>query len=155
MTEHFTFDGEARWLKVFEPDQYQDGPKRYVVNLLVDEENHDNFLDSGIRTRVREEEGKYLLKFVRDHDAKELTSGDKIGGGRPNIVDADGEKWTKGVIGNGSKIRVSVSVYDTKMGKGHRLNSIKVLEHVPFDDDRREREEEPSSAEKPKKGLPF
>jgi hypothetical protein len=37
------------------------------------------------------------------------------------------------LIGNGSKVKVSVAVYDTVKGKGQRLESIQVLDLIEYE----------------------
>ena len=62
--------------------------------------------------------------------------------GSPTVLKSDGTKWDMdidGLIGNGSIVAVTLSVYDTsrKSIVGTRLDRVKVLEHVkpPSDDD--------------------
>ena len=57
------------------------------------------------------------------------------------VVKSDGTTWdmdVDGLIGNGSTVAVTLSVYDTRKSiVGTRLDRVKVLEHVkpPSDDD--------------------
>lgn len=41
-------------------------------------------------------------------------------------------KGTPTLIGNGSEVEVTVAVYDTQMGKGQRLESVKVLDLIEY-----------------------
>jgi hypothetical protein len=67
-----------------------------------------------------------------------LTDGTVIdNGGEPEMYGPDGEPWDidkDGLIGNGSKVKVYLSVYSTsrKAIFGTRLEGVKVIDHVEF-----------------------
>ena len=63
---------------------------------------------------------------------------EQYGGGEPKVLRADGTPWdlnTDGFIGNGSEVEVILQVYDTKNTRifGTRLDTVKVLNHVPYE----------------------
>jgi hypothetical protein len=63
---------------------------------------------------------------------------EKFGGGEPKILRADDTPWdlnADGMIGNGSEVEVTLAVYDTSRKNivGSRLDSVKVLKHVPYE----------------------
>ena len=63
---------------------------------------------------------------------------ENYGGGEPKVVRADDTPWdveTDKLIGNGSEVEVTISVYDTKRKGivGTRLDKVKVLTHVPYE----------------------
>jgi len=63
---------------------------------------------------------------------------EKFGGGEPKVLRADDTTWnlnTDGMIGNGSEVEVTIAVYDTSRKNivGSRLDSVKVLKHVPYE----------------------
>lgn len=126
----YSFEGIAKWCKHDKPD-----PKygRYSVDLYLDADSLKKFVDSGLQLQVREDEDGKFVKFARVH--KKLVKDDLVTFGPPKVYDADGNEWKQGVnIGNGSHLRVQVSVFPTIKGNGHRLEAIKVLTHVPYGD---------------------
>ena len=71
------------------------------------------------------------VRFVR-----KFNTGRDWDSGSPVVVKSDGTKWdmdVDGLIGNGSTVAVTLSVYDTRRKSivGTRLDRVKVLEHVP------------------------
>ena len=56
--------------------------------------------------------------------------------GPPTVYSPSGSTWDSeadGLIGNGSVGVVYLDVYDTKMGKGCRLNGVQVIDHIVFE----------------------
>lgn len=75
---------------------------------------------------------KVKVKFKRKHDAPYTY------GGAPQVAHVDGTPWDideDGLIGNGSKGILYVSVYEAGGLKGTRLDGIQVLEHVEYQSD--------------------
>ena len=123
--------GKAQWAKVFEynKDKNEDfhGPGgAYTLDLLVDKEELDAFTSTGSRINPKAGEGGMLIKFKRKHVHPTIDAF----GGPPQVVDADKNEWDGSLIGNDSEVEVAYTVYDTKMGKGTRLEGIRVIEHV-------------------------
>jgi hypothetical protein len=63
---------------------------------------------------------------------------EQYGGGEAKIVRADDTPWdinTDGLIGNGSEVEVTISVYDTSRRNivGTRLDKVKVINNVPYE----------------------
>jgi hypothetical protein len=78
-----------------------------------------------------ENQGLTRVKFKRKWQ-------EKFGGGEPRVIRADDTSWdlnTDGMIGNGSEVEVTIAVYDTSRKNivGSRLDSVKVLKHVPYE----------------------
>lgn len=67
---------------------------------------------------------KHLLKRADDTENEPI-----------RIVDAQGRKWSGGLIGNGTVADVKVRVVDYGPGsdKGTYIQAIRVLDHVPFE----------------------
>lgn len=123
--------GKSHWAKVFphSKDKNEDfhGPGgAYTIELEVDTEEHDKFIATGSRTKPRITEDGVLIKFKRKHTHPSI----EVFGGPPQVVDADKNEWDGTLIGNGSEVEVAYTVYDTKMGKGTRLEGIRVLDLV-------------------------
>jgi len=72
------------------------------------------------------------VKLVRKHDAPFTY------GGPPQVAHVDGTPWDindDGLIGNGSKGVLYVSVYEAGGLKGTRLDGVQVIDHVSYESD--------------------
>jgi streptogramin lyase len=133
--------GELMYPQVFEFNRDKTGPNdawkakggATKLTLIMDQENKDKLVASGSRMKITDmDDGRYLVQLRRFwvHDTyPEL-------GGTPDVVDASGKQWNveeNGLIGNGSTAFVKVNVYDTKTGKGTRLEGVQVINHVPYE----------------------
>jgi hypothetical protein len=132
------------------------GAKRYKAGLYPNEESMAEFVRSGIQKGVKEDENGKYFEVTRDQTR---TFGDVITKFAPPIVygkdgavirqyvDADGKtvrSWLlatedepkavgeKILIGNGSEVELTVAVFDTRKGKGQRLESVKVLDLIEY-----------------------
>ncbi len=164
-TEYFNVKGSVKWVKVYEPDEYA-GAKRWMVNFYpFDGKEWEKIQKSGIQTQTKsDDDGKYITlrrpttKVIKD-DLVIFCPPEITGAVNVQYLNPEGERirsYTKGEfkgdvilkgekqnIDNGSVVIVNFCVYDTKQGKGHRLESLKVLDLV-----QREKSEEVSEDEK-------
>ena len=135
-TKTIELTGTLEWAKLFEGnrdngeyDIETDGAT--TVDLIMDDKTLKAMKDAGIRKSAKESEGGYRVKFKRpwkDKFDREWAAGP------PKVFGPDGSEWDDGaLIGNGSVGVVFVDVYDTKMGKGCRLNGVQVIDHVSFE----------------------
>lgn len=140
--------GIAEWAKVFPQNRdhkgyegaYEDSDGACTVDLIMDDSNLSLLQASrSMKKGTPDKDGRGTkVKFVRKYD-----TGLDWNSGPPVILKSDDTKWdldVDGFIGNGSKVEVHVSVYDTKYKDkcGTRLDKIKVLElerYVVPDDD--------------------
>lgn len=122
-TKNYTFEGPCQWAKLIDPDQKYG---HYCIDVQLDEAQQKVYKEAGCQSKLR----NGYATFRRA--PKRLTAkGDLLDFGKPTVTDAAGNAFDK-LIGNGSKVRVNVSVYDTSKGPGTRLNSVTVLDHVEF-----------------------
>ena len=127
MTRNFYFKGMAKWAKVRKPDSYD----KYVVDLYMDDPSFDLFNESGVELKIREDDDGTFVKLSRPI-AKEI-KGQLVEYEAPKVLDAEGEVMDESIlIGNGSQVICKVAVYDTRAGKGHRLEEVKVLDLVEY-----------------------
>ena len=107
-----------------------DFPECTSIQLLLDQDELTKISRANPNLKPRIKENGLEVKFRRkwnDPIGKEL-------GGEPVVKDSEGNPWDRNVmIGNGSKVRAAVQVYDTKFGKGMRLLGVQVLELVEPD----------------------
>ena len=135
-TKYYTFKGKAVYPMLRTPDDFN-GVKRWKIGVKLDEESEKLFKESGLRLRPKFASEKYGLPkeldgyYVFSRPTEKVISGETVEFDPPEVENWDGHT----IIGNGSEVEVVVDVYDTRMGKGHRLRKVKVLDLVPFDGD--------------------
>ena len=122
--------GTAMWAKVFphnkdKNEDFHGVGGAYVLDLIVDQQGEQEFKATGARTQPKVTDEGVAIKFKRKH-----THHIADFGGAPQVVDADGNDWDGTLIGNGSTVEVAYTVYDTKMGKGCRLEGVRVIDLV-------------------------
>lgn len=137
-TQYFYFTGEAEWAMVHTMDEKY---HNYKINLKMDEDSKKLYQDSGIRVQAknRNEDGVYdadikedgaWITFRRPHEKP--INGQNIVFGKPTVLDENGAP-TNALIGNGSRVTVKVSAFDTKNGVGHRLEAVRIDDLVPYE----------------------
>ena len=146
-TRKVVLTGIAEWAKVFEDNRdlkgfegaYEEFDGACTIDMILDKENMDRLSASrSMKKGSPDAEGRGTrVRFVR-----KFNTGRDWDSGSPVVVKSDGTTWdmdVDGLIGNGSTVAVTLSVYDTsrKSIVGTRLDRVKVLEHVkpPSDDD--------------------
>ena len=146
-TRKVVLTGIAEWAKVFEDNRdmkgfegaYEEFDGACTIDMILDKENMDRLIASkSMKKGSPDAEGRGTrVRFVR-----KFNTGRDWDSGSPTVLKSDGTKWDMdidGLIGNGSIVAVTLSVYDTsrKSIVGTRLDRVKVLEHVkpPSDDE--------------------
>ena len=146
-TRKVVLTGIAEWAKVFEDNRdlkgfegaYEEFDGACTIDMILDKENMDRLSASrSMKKGSPDAEGRGTrVRFVR-----KFNTGRDWDSGSPTVLKSDGTKWDMdidGLIGNGSIVAVTLSVYDTsrKSIVGTRLDRVKVLEHVlpPSNDD--------------------
>ena len=146
-TRKVVLTGIAEWAKVFEDNRdlkgfegaYEEFDGACTIDMILDKENMDRLTASrSMKKGSPDAEGRGTrVRFVR-----KFNTGRDWDSGSPTVLKSDGTKWDMdidGLIGNGSTVAVTLSVYDTsrKSIVGTRLDRVKVLEHIkpPSDDD--------------------
>lgn len=170
-TKYVTFKGKIQWAKVYAPDEFR-GAVRWGLDLIMDDDSEwKKFKDLGIQKKVKENEnGKY---FNVTRSTTKLMKGKLVHFTPPIIYDKDGQAIVSYVgedgkivrsyddadkvirrvgdpvmIGNGSEVEVTLSVYPTAMGPGNRLESIKIIDLIHYEkpeiqeEDREQKSEE-------------
>lgn len=173
--------GKAYWARVYEGNHDEFGGKEfYKITVALDPESWSKYNQSGLGLKpkaVSSDDTTPGVTFRRDLQSK--SGKDKngkewtLGGGAPRVVNSENEKFEE-LIGNGSIVDVLVNIYQVSSGpmkgkKGHRLEAVKIIEHIPyesndftddpeFDDDNQvaeEKEEKSQKSSKASSGLPF
>lgn len=133
-TQLIELEGIASWAKVFENNRdtnedFHGEGGAYTIDVQLEKEELDKLTNSGSRLKPKLTDDGISIRFKRKHIHP---AGIEELGGPPKVVDAEKNLFS-GLIGNGSKVKVYVSVYDTKMGKGTRLEGLQVTDLVEFE----------------------
>ena len=162
----FKFRGYSGYAMLYKPDEFMDKTFWKISFYPEDAKVMDKMKAKGVRLKVYEDDGeksgvdgKYMV--IKRPTEKEFKTG-LVEFNPPAVYDKDGkalityDKETgdrKGdpiLIGNGSLVEVSVSIYDAApYGKGTRLESVKIIDLIEYipkdqeeDDDAEEKAEE-------------
>ena len=154
-TRRVKLTGLAYWAKVFPENRDLTGFENALadvggqttIDVDLDGDNMAKLTKSRSMKRgtsSKDNDGLTRVRFTRRWE-------DKIAGGAPVVVKADGQPWDydeDGAIGNGSIVEVVLSVYDTsrKSIVGTRLEKVKVVEHKPYDPDADDDDDTPAPA---------
>jgi len=132
--ELLELEGIANWAKVYEENRdtnedFHGEGGAYTVDVLLEKEELDKLTKSGSRLKPKIVDDGISIRFKRKHIHP---AGIEDLGGPPKVVGPDKEPIDC-LIGNGSKVKVYVSVYDTKMGKGTRLEGMQVTDLIEYE----------------------
>jgi len=145
------FEGTAKFAKVFEHNRdmgenLMDGDQKgkilaeqghYILTVEITPETKMQMEAEGVPSKgmvgqlfKEDDEGNLSYKCKRPHFNPRLNRGEGEVMGAPVVMDADNEEWDDSVmIGNGSKLKVRLDVWD---GKIVTLHAVKVQELVEF-----------------------
>lgn len=145
-TETYKFTGKAKWAKVYDPEEFR-GASNWKINLYLNDLEVEKRKKAGIQSKTYSDEDGTYVTFKRPQT--KLIKGVLNEFSPPKIFDVNGncivdykksadgtnfERVGKPVlIGNGSVVEATVTVYDTQMGKGQRLESIKIIDLIEYE----------------------
>lgn len=145
-SEIHKFTGKAAWAKVYDPEEFR-GSVNWKINLYLDKDELAKRKKAGIQSKVYDDENGTYVTFKRPQTKLIKDSLNEFS--PPKILNAEGEtivhyeksedgtQWVRVgkpvLIGNGSTVEVAVNVYDTKMGKGQRLESVRIIDLVEYE----------------------
>ena len=146
-----TLEGTAYYAKVFEDnrdetgfyDAYVDCNGACTIELELDDVEYQKLQESGSKVvgKYDEDTGLHRVKFKRKFEVRNKDNEIiEDFSGPPRVVDADGNLWSHtpelpSYIGNGSRVKVAVSVSQSKKRKAivfTRLEGVQVLELVQY-----------------------
>lgn len=134
-SQMYSIIGIANWAKLFERNrdnsEYHEATDGITcLDLILDQEAITTLKETGSRLRPRMTEEGMVVKFRRPWAHPKI----EAFGGAPKVVDHEDNPWDDSVsIGNGSRVEVFFVVYDTPMGKGTRMEGVRVLELVEYE----------------------
>jgi hypothetical protein len=131
-TQTIYITGKAKWAHLYESQMDTKFGEKFHVSIYPDEASMIALKSSGSRLQARTDEDGTFFKFSRDNK-KEFKGEEEILGAPEVVVVEEGvKKPFDKIIGNGSTLTLRLSVYDSKFGKGTRLEAVRVDEHVPY-----------------------
>jgi len=126
-TEYYYLTGRVNWAKVRKPDPDYDN---YTIDFYPDAKSLEVIKETGIQVEPRQSQDEGIFyKFRRPHE--KLIKKELVEFGPPQVLDKDNTEFD-GLIGNGSEVTVKISVYDSKKGKAHRLEAVRVEKLVEY-----------------------
>jgi len=122
--------GTAKWCRVYEGQMDTKYGEKFHLTVYPDEASLVTLKTSGSRVKKHDDEEGTFFKFSRDN--KKVFKDEEEVLGPPKVIDADGKPFDK-IIGNGSTVTCKLAIYDSKFGKGTRLEAVRVDKHVPYE----------------------
>jgi hypothetical protein len=139
-TQLVEVEGILNWAKVFEfnrdkNEDFHGEGGAYTVDVLLEKAELDKLTKSGSRLKPKITEEGIAIRFKRKHihpaGIQELAGPPRVVIGEENPEEFPEDT----LIGNGTRAKVFFTVYDTKMGKGTRLEAIQVLDLQEYESD--------------------
>jgi hypothetical protein len=116
----YYFSGVAEYPKLIEPTTNYDPSKlSWKINVKLDQPSRSLFQESGLGLKVKEGSVGFRRNTVG------MVKGKPVDMSPPQVFNSDGTARTV-PVNPGDNVTVKVEVYDTKAGKGHRLESVRV-----------------------------
>jgi hypothetical protein len=134
MTVYLKLNGKVEWAQnLFIPDEYS-GAKRWTCLFFPDPESKKKIQESGLRlefkTNSRSFPGEEYIRPRRD--CMKVIKGKTVEFEPPRILNKDGTPSSER-IGNGTKVQMTLSVFDAGRFKGHRLEEVRILDLVTYE----------------------
>lgn len=141
-TQYYRLTGKIEYAHhLFVPDEYPagSGQKRWQCNFYPDD--RDALKLTGCQLRYDRKTDSYVRprRDVRKKIKEEIVEFEP-----PRVTNADGTPF-EDRIGNGTHAEITISVFPTGMGNGHRLEAVRILDLVRYDPVVDEGEEAPTS----------
>lgn len=124
--------GKGKWLKIF-AGQEDTEFKCWPLDLYLDEEQLAVFKSWNSELKLREDKDTAEPYIKLRRPTMKLIKDKLVHFDPPEVLSSDNGKWSGAKIGNGSELTCKVVVYDSKKGKGVRLEAVRVDVHVPFE----------------------
>lgn len=122
----YYWSGKCAWPKLLTPDPMYNN---YSIEVALDSRSLSEFLESGAQTVLKEKEGMKWAKLRRA--TSRVMNGTIETLGPPPVLGPDNKPFSE-PVGAGSTVTCKVLVYDTKKGKGTRLEAVRVEEYIPY-----------------------
>lgn len=147
-TTYHKLKGKLYFPFLTEPDEYMD-KKFWAVKIALDDESRVEFDKSGIKCQFKpldkdDEDSPEVVRFKREF-SRNFGEGEKeLGRPAMSIWNEEAGEYepfdSPEIIGNGTLAYVNVEAYPTRMGMGHRLRDISILDLVEYVPEAKEEE---------------
>ena len=135
-TRDIIIEGTLDWAKLFEQNRdraqfHEETDGAYKITVTMNDANLKILKDAGSAKESKKVDGGNQITFSRPHKGREDWMG-----GPPIVADISGKPRSlegNGLIGNGSKGRVKLAVFDSKPRNGTRLQGVQITEHVVYE----------------------
>lgn len=147
------FEGTAKFAKVFEHNRdmgenLMDGDQKnkivaeqghYLLTVEITPETKKQMIAAGVPNKgmvgqlfKEDDEGNLSYKCKRPHFNPRINRGEGKVMGAPVVMDADNREWDEEtLIGNGSKLKVRLDVWEGKIVTLHAVKVIELVEYTP------------------------
>jgi hypothetical protein len=155
-TKWYNFEGTCKWAKVYTPDEFR-GASNWTIDFYPKDDNEVKAIKAtGIQGNFKQDaDGLSYIRFRRGVK-KSFDQGRTFTVFAPPVIigpNGTGVKYVNEqgedvksvsdgsaikavgepiLIGNGSRIKINVGVYDTAYGPGNRFETIEILELVEY-----------------------
>jgi len=131
-TTYLDLTGTISWANGSFGGLFTEDPKYggYKVTMYPDPKSWEAYKKAGIRLKTHNDERGDYVVFRRR--ATQMMGNKLETFGPPKVFFSEGIEPTKD-IGNGSSATVSIEVFDTKNGLGHRLNRVVITDLVKYE----------------------
>lgn len=139
-TNYYNLAGTVKWAKLnpSNKDIKYDPEGIYTVQFYpATADEWEKIKISGLQLGIRSDEDGEYISLRRKHE-QQFGREFKIMG--PPVLRHKGSDFT-GLIGNGSSVVVNVAVFDTRKGKGHRLERVTITNLVEYNREKNTSEE--------------
>jgi len=147
------FEGTAKFAKIFEHnrdmgDNLEDGDQKtkilseqghYILNVYITPETKKDMIAAGVPNKgmvgqlfKEDNDGNIFYKCKRPHFNPRINQGEGKVMGAPIVMDVDSKEWDdQALVGNGSKLKVRLDVWDGKIVTLHAVKVLDLVEYVP------------------------
>lgn len=127
-TKEIYLEGMVKWTKGLKT--MDEKFKSYSCQFYPTDKSMNQYKQLGLKTKYRMDDDGESLSLRRPHSR---IFGDELKVfGPPEVFDKDNTPVDPTTVGNGSKVTVKLSVYDTGYGKGSRLEAVRIDELKVF-----------------------
>jgi hypothetical protein len=131
-TQYVDFSGTIAWANSSYGGLFSVDPKfdNYKANFYLDPKSWEAYKKTGLRLKTYNDDLGDYVQFKRR--ATQMIGNKLENFGPPKVFFAEGIEPTKD-IGNGSGFTCTVEIFDTRNGKGHRLNRVVITDLVKYE----------------------
>lgn len=127
--------GKGSWMhRLFEPEEYL-GKTSWSMKLYPDPKSLRIFDAAKLLQRKKEDDEGIGITFKRPTTKPwKVTGKESKDFSPPVVVDNEGRPWPSDqLLGNGSEVTLKLEVFQTKLGRTARLESVRIDDWIEYD----------------------